>query len=112
LLSGLFTTVLILPLAAGAFETPFSDIAVRDAYFLGQRHDESLGRFLDKYIKRLPPSKSRPYVSSVAFYTPFALLAQFSSPQAQYSAQQGQIHHRQNREMPIPCFFRWECAHI
>jgi len=28
---------------------------VLEPYFLGQRHDESLARFLEKYSKRLPP---------------------------------------------------------
>ena len=33
-----------------AFSTPLSDTAVREAYLMGQRHDESTVRFLDKYV--------------------------------------------------------------
>src|SRR5215469_17506057 len=42
---------------AGRFESPLSDEAVLEPYFLGQRHDESLARFLEKYSKRLPPPR-------------------------------------------------------
>jgi len=42
---------------AGRFESPLSDEAVLEPYFLGQQHDESLARFLEKYSKRLPPPR-------------------------------------------------------
>lgn len=57
LLSCLFATFLAFPFPSAAFDTPLSDTAVRQAYFMGQRHDESLGRFLDKYIKHLRAPK-------------------------------------------------------
>ena len=91
--------VLIAPPPAAAFDSPLSDTAVREAYFLGQRHDQSLARFFEKYTKHLAPAKSGAYVSSVAFFTPFALVAEFSSRQADgYSAQQAQIDHRNRGE--------------
>jgi len=84
---------LVLPYAA--FVTPLSDTAVRQAYFMGQRHDESLARFLDSYTKHLPPPKTGPYISSVSFFTPYALLTQLSSQKPYgYSAQQAEIDHR------------------
>lgn len=83
------------PFPSAAFDTPLSDTAVREAYFLGQRHDQSFDHFLDAYYKHLSPPKSGPYISSVAFLTPFALLAQFSSQHAYgYNAQQAQIDHQ------------------
>jgi len=83
---------LVLPCAA--FVTPLSDTAVRQAYFMGQRHDESLARFLDSYTKHLPPPKTGPYISSVSFFTPYALLTQLSSQKPYgYSAQQAEIDH-------------------
>jgi hypothetical protein len=94
-LSCLFATFLAFPFPSAAFDTPLSDTAVRQAYFMGQRHDESLGRFLDKYIKHLRSPKTGPYISSVTFFTPYALLAQLSSQHAYgYSAQQAEIEHR------------------
>lgn len=84
--------VLAFPFPSCAFDTPLSDTAVRQAYFLGQRHDN---HFLDSYIRQLPPPKSGPYISSVSFLTPYALLAQFSSRQiGNYSAQQAELDHR------------------
>src|SRR5712692_10551787 len=77
-IAALLTAALLAP-SSFAFDTPLSDTAVREAYFLGQRHDESFARFLDKYTKRLPAPKTGPYVSSVTFFTPFALLTQLSS---------------------------------
>jgi hypothetical protein len=55
-----------------AFQTPLSDESVREAYFLGQRHDESLERLLGKYTHHLPPPESGPYISSIMFITPCA----------------------------------------
>lgn len=99
LLSCLFATFLAFPFPSAAFDTPLSDTAVRQAYFMGQRHDESLGRFLDKYIKHLRAPKTGPYISSVAFFTPYALLAQLSSQHPYgYSAQQAEIEHRHRVE--------------
>jgi len=95
LLSCLFATFLPFPFPSAAFDTPLSDTAVRQAYFMGQRHDESLGRFLDKYIKHLRAPKAGPYISSVTFFTPYALFAQLSSQHPYgYSAQQAEIEHR------------------
>ena len=82
-----------------AFDTPLSDQAVREAYFLGQRRDESLVHFLDKYTKRLPPPKTGPHIASITFFTPFALLAQLSSEHSMgYSAQQAALDHRGQQE--------------
>jgi hypothetical protein len=90
--------LLIQPLSA--FDTPLSDTAVREAYFLGQRHDDSLGKLLDKYVLYLQPPKTGPYIESVSFYTPYILTALFSSQQVSiYSAQQAQLDHLKNPEV-------------
>jgi len=46
---------LILVPSSNAFDTPLSDTAVREAYFLGQRHDDSLLKLLDKHVLHLQP---------------------------------------------------------
>jgi hypothetical protein len=98
-LSCLLTSLLIFPLTSAAFDTPLSDTAVREAYFLGQRHDESMAHFFDRYYKHLPPPKTGPYISSVSFLTPYALLAQLSSERVYgYSAQQAELDHRKMAE--------------
>src|SRR5260370_17246550 len=51
--------------ASFAFQSPLSDEAVREAYFLGQRHDGSFAHLLDKCSKRLPPPKSGPHISAI-----------------------------------------------
>jgi len=77
LVSVLLVTLLV---AAPSFaiQSPLSDEAVREAYFLGQRHDGTYARMLDQYSKHLPAPKSGPYISSVMFLTPFAQLVHFS----------------------------------
>jgi hypothetical protein len=91
----LLAFALCLPPCSAAFDTPLSDTAVRQAYFMGQRHDESMAQFFDKYCKHLPPPKTGPYVSAVSLLTPYALLAQLSSERAYgYSAQQAQLDHK------------------
>ena len=83
-----------------AFDTPLSDTAVREAYFLGQRHDDSLGKLVDKYVLYLQPPKTGPYIQSVSFLTPYVLTALYSSQQASiYSAQQAQLDHLKNPEV-------------
>jgi hypothetical protein len=83
------------PSPSGAFDTPLSGTAVRQAYFMGQRHDQAYGQFLDGYYKHLAEPETGPYVSYVAFLTPYALLEQFSNQQPYgYNAQQAEIDHR------------------
>src|SRR5438876_7616772 len=93
-------TVFCVSLPASPLDTPLSDEAVREAYFLGQRHDAS---FLTSYVMFLPMPKPGPHISSVTFLTPFAQLAQFSSKYVgNYSAQQAWLDHRgQNESVKI-----------
>jgi len=79
--------LLLLSPSSFAFDTPLSDQAVREAYFLGQRRDESMATFLNKYTRFLEPPKTGPDIVSVTFFTPFAVLVQQSSQHAAgYSA--------------------------
>ena len=86
---------MLLPPSSFAFQSPLSDEAVREAYFLGQRHDATFAHFLDQYTQHLPAPETGPYISSVTFFTPFALLVQRSGQQTSgYSAQQAELDHR------------------
>lgn len=82
-----------------AYGTPLSEQEVREAYFLGQRRDESMASFLNKYTKFLPAPKTGPHIDSVTFLTPFALLVQYSSRQPNYSAQQAALDHKAQDEV-------------
>lgn len=98
-ISWLSLVSLVLPSTSTAFDTPLSDTAVREAYFMGQRHDETMAKFLDKYNKHLGAPKSGPYVSSVTLFTPYAQVVVGSSQHiGHYSAQQAQIDHRDRKE--------------
>jgi hypothetical protein len=91
-----FLVAICVTLPASAFDVPLSDEAVREAYFLGQRHDAS---FLSNYIKFLPLPRTGPHISSVTFLTPFAQSAQFSSNYVgNYSAQQARLDHLGRKE--------------
>ena len=80
---------------AFAFDNILSDESIREAYFLGQRHDGTVLRLLDKYTRRLPPPHSGPYVSSIAFFTPFVQLVLFSDGYiGNYSAQKARLDHQ------------------
>jgi len=92
-------TVWLLTPSSFAFDTPLSEQAVREAYFLGQRHDETMATFLNKYTKFLEAPKTGPDIASVTVFTPFALLVQQSSQHASgYSAQQAALDHRDQGE--------------
>src|SRR5258708_38845386 len=70
----LLSTLLTSP-ALFAFNSPLSDEAIREAYFFGQRRDEKMTAFLEKYKQHLREPDRGPFVSSVEFLTPFALAA-------------------------------------
>ena len=95
----LLSSAMLLCAPALAYDTPLSDQAVREAYFLGQRRDESMAAFLNKYTKRLPPPKTGPHISSVSFFTSFALLVEYSSRQTDYSAQRAALDHKAHDEV-------------
>jgi hypothetical protein len=79
-----------------AFQSPLSDESVREAYFLGQRHDGSLEGLVEKCTRRFPAPKTGPYISSVMFVTPFVSAAQLSNNYiGNYSAQQAELDHRE-----------------
>lgn len=93
-------TVLFIAPPPLAFETPLSSEAVREAYFLGQRHDGSYEKLLGEYIKQLPPPDAGPYISSIEFSTPFLQMVEYSSRQSNYSAQQAALdYHRFGKEI-------------
>src|SRR5215469_3330885 len=97
----LATTLLLVPPSL-AFKTPLSSEAVREAYFLGQRHDGTYPRMLEKYTKFLPRPKSGPYISSVAISTPFLQMVAYSDGYiGNYSAQQAQIDYRKKGEETV-----------
>jgi len=94
------TLLLILPPPSAAFDTPLSDTAVREAYFLGQRHDDSIAKLVDKYVQYLQAPQSGPYIQSVSFLTPYVLTAINSSEHVSiYSAQQAQLDHAKAPEV-------------
>ena len=87
-LAALITFLLVSELTF-AYETPLSDRTVREAYFLGQRHDASTESALKPYLHHLPEPKAGPYISEIRVMTPYAQVLEASSAQsAGYSAQQ------------------------
>ena len=95
----ILTSLLLLAPSSSAYDTPLSDTAIREAYFLGQHHDELFASLLRKYSVALPEPKSGPHIASVTFFTPYALTALYSNQQPlSYSAQQAQIDHLKQPE--------------
>ena len=94
-----FLMALCVSLPAFPINTPLSDESIREAYFLGQRHDGTFPSVLSKYIKSLPPPKFGPYISSVTLLTPFIQLVEYSDGYiGNYSAQQAALDHRGQAE--------------
>jgi len=85
----ILTSALLMTSVAFAFKAPLSDEAVREAYFLGQRHDDRTAQFLETYRRYSPVPKTGPHVFVVELYTPYAQAVEASSKHgAGYSAQQ------------------------
>jgi hypothetical protein len=88
---GFFAIVFLASLAALAYEVPLDSHSIREAYFLGQRNDEKMSRFLDAYVKHLPLPRKGPYVSEVRLLTPYAQVVDLSRQRTTgYSAQQAE----------------------
>jgi len=95
----IFAAALLLAQPLVAFDNHLSDESVREAYFLGQRHDGTFPKILNKYSKRLAPPKTGPYVSSVTFLTPFIQTVEYSdSFIGNFSAQQALVQYRSHDE--------------
>ncbi len=91
-------SLLLIP-PAFAFDTPLSQEAVREAYFLAQHHDKSLSEFFAKYNKYLPAPETGPQISSITFLTPFALLVRNVMQRSTgYSVQQAELDHQNQDE--------------
>lgn len=92
---GIFTAALLLTQPILAFQSPLSDEAVREAYFLGQRHNESTAAFFSHYLKTLTPPESGPYISEAEIYTPYSQMVDLSELHSVgYSAQQASKDYR------------------
>ena len=93
----IFATALLLSPSSFAFNSPLSEQAVREAYFLGQRRDEKTAEFLDKYRRHLPVPESGPWISTVEFFTPYAEAVELSRQRSfGYSAQDAAQDYRKN----------------
>lgn len=96
-LAAAVTAALLISPSAFAFDTPLSDQAVREAYFLGQRRDEKTAEFLEKYRRHLPVPESGPWVSTVEMFTPYAEAVELSRQRSVgYSAQDAAQDYRKN----------------
>ena len=72
-----------------AFEAPLTDKTVREAYFLGQRHDASTESALKPYLHTLSPPEKGPEIRDIQLLTPYAQVIQASNAHGSgYSAQQ------------------------
>lgn len=91
----LFAVLFLGPALLFAFQTELSSEAVRDAYFLGQRHDQKLANFLSSYEQHFALPKTGPYISSIQVFTPYAQIVEASRENPDYSAQQAELDYRQ-----------------
>jgi hypothetical protein len=85
----LLSVLVVYPQAVSAFESPLSESAVREAYFLGQRNDQKTSDLLKLYTASLPLPDKGPYISEIRLLTPYAQVVTLSSQKTVgYSAQQ------------------------
>lgn len=91
-------SLLLIP-SALAFDTPLSQQAVREAYFLGQHNNQSTLSFFSQYVKSLPAPDKGAYISEVEIYTPYAQIIEASRRRTgSYSAQQAELDYRHHHD--------------
>lgn len=78
ILGSLLLLLCLFFLLASAFDTPLSDNVIREAYFLGQRHDDKTRATLEQYSRHLPAPEKGPHVAEIDLYTPYAQVVQQS----------------------------------
>lgn len=97
--AAVLTAILLISASSQAFQSPLSQEAVRDAYFLGQHNNESTLSFFSQYVKSLPPPDSGPYISEVEVYTPYVQVVEHSRRlSGAYSAQQAELDYRHSHD--------------
>jgi len=81
---------LLIPPPLHAYHRRLNEEDVREAYFLGQRHDAQLGQFFSGYEESVPaPTEMGYFVRSVAVRTPYSLAVLRSvEAHGHYTAQQ------------------------
>lgn len=85
--------------SAFAFDAPLSPEAVREAYFLGQRNDETTASFFAPYFRTLPVPGRGPYIAEVEIYTPYLQVLEASRRRSMgYSAQQAELDYRHHHD--------------
>ncbi len=77
--TSLLLSLCLIFLSAAAFESPLTDSAIREAYFLGQRHDDKTRVTLEQYSRHLPAPAKGPHVAEIGLYTPYAQIVQQTS---------------------------------
>lgn len=95
----LLTAALLLCQPLLAFDTPLSQEAVREAYFLGQHNDQSTLSFFNPYFRVLPRPNRGPYIAEVEVYTPYTQIIEASRRRSiGYSAQQAELDYRHHHD--------------
>lgn len=85
---------LLIAQPALSFQSPLSEESVREAYFLGQRNDQTTVAFFNPYIRSFDRPQIGAIVSEAELYTPFVQLVELSSRRNNYSAQQALLDYR------------------
>ena len=93
--ASLLGALLLFPTSNRAYEVPLASRSVRDAYFLGQRNNESTDAFLEKYTRRFPIPPRGPHIAEVRLLTPYAQAVEISRHKTLgYSAQQAEAEYK------------------
>ncbi len=82
---------LVVAQAVAAYEHPLDSHSIREAYFLGRRHDDKTAAFMGQYLKRPPLPKSGPHVAEIELRTPYEqVVLRAAQAPGSYSAQQAE----------------------
>jgi hypothetical protein len=93
--SAVLLAIILSATSSFAFDTPLSDEAIREAYFLGQRNDESTLNFFNSYLRLLPKPDTGAFIAEVEVYTPYVQVVETSRRRSVgYSAQQAAKDYR------------------
>lgn len=99
-ISAILAVVLLASPVVFSYELPLESHSIREAYFLGQRNDEKMSRFLETYAKRLAVPEHGPWVSEIKLFTPYAAVVDISRQNTiGYSAQQAEQDYKRRGDL-------------
>lgn len=91
----------LVSLAAGAYQQRLDSEAIREAYSLGRRNDQTTGVFLSRYVQVFSGVGKWPYVSRVELLTPYSQIVFAAKDDLANASMYDAVRKYASRDIPV-----------